>query len=129
LWLSAARSSDGAFLSAGTTVYGMKDEQGDFMKLSQNWTRAEMNVFGNCCSSLAVFNRGSTIGVRIEADDGSKDAPLCEGGFSGTTGETNNLSFISAPANPTKEKYPSILFTQSNVAGGGPASCDAVAGL
>ena len=127
LWLSAARSGDGAFISVGKTVYGMKKEQGDFMELSRHWTGAELNVFGDCCDSRAVFNPGSTLTVRLEADDGSADAPICQGN-NGTTGETNNLSFVAPPSNPTQEKYPSILFTESN-AGGGPASCAAVAGL
>jgi len=125
LSLSAAPSGDSGFLFAGTKVYGMKDTQGDFMELSKHWTTAEFNVVGDAGGSLAIFNPGSTITVRVEAEDGSTARPSCLG--SGTTAETNSLSFIAAPSSAPQEQYPSILFTESNVAGTGHASCDAVA--
>jgi hypothetical protein len=128
LSLSASRSGDSGFFAVGTTVYGMKDIQGDFSELSTHWTAAEFNVFGDCCASRAIFNSGSTIAVSVEADDGSKAKPKCLGG-EGTTGETNSLSFVAPPSNPPAEKYPSILFAESNVRGGGTASCDVLAGL
>jgi hypothetical protein len=128
LTLSVASSGDSAFFSVGKTVYGMKDLQGDFMELSRNWTGAEFNVIGDCCDSRAVFNPGSTITASLEADDGSTAAPICESNR-GTTGETNSLSFVAAPANAPEQQNPSILFTESNTAGGGSASCDTLAGL
>ena len=74
---SAASSGDSAFLTVGTTVYGMKNMQGDLMDLSQNWTGAEFNIVGDCCGSRADFNAGSKVTVSIEADDGTTAAPVC----------------------------------------------------
>jgi hypothetical protein len=126
--LSASSTGDSVLLTDGTTVYGMKDIQGDFMQLDKHWTGAEFNVFGDCCGSEAVFNRGSKIAVRLEVDDGSTASPVCQNN-AGTTGETNSLAFIAAPSNAPQQHYPSILFAESNTAGGGTASCDAVAAL
>jgi len=124
---SAASSGDSAFLSVGSTVYGMKNIQGDgITDLSEHWTGSEFNVVGNGGGSRAKFNKGSTITVSIEADDGSTTAPDCKAN-SGTTGESNNLSFIAAPATPDMRRYPSIAFTESNAGGGGNPSCDSVA--
>jgi len=127
LSLSAGANGDSGFLTDGTTVYGMKDMQGDFMDLRSHWTGAEFNVFGDCCYSKVTFNPGATITVMLEADDGTTAAPMCL--TKGTTGETNSLSFVGAPSNPPEQKYPSILFTESDSGAGGHASCDAVAGL
>jgi hypothetical protein len=122
----ASSTGDSAYLTVGTTVYGMKNLQKDFMDLDQNFTGAEFNIVGDCCGSKAVFNAGSKVTVSLEADDGSTAAPACLPNM-GTTGETNSLSFVAAPSNPQAQQYPSILFTQSNV-GGGKASCATVAG-
>jgi hypothetical protein len=123
---SADSSGDSAFLEVGSIVYGMKNMQGDgITDLSAHWTGAEFNVVGNGGGSRAMFNAGSTITVNLEADTGTTTAPLCRGN-TGTTGESNNLSFVSAPSDPTTHHYPSIQFTESN-AGGGSASCAAVA--
>jgi hypothetical protein len=123
--LHAQSRDDSAFLVAGTTAYGMKTQR-DFMGLSRHWTAAEFNVFGDCCASRAILNHGSTIAVRLEADDGSTAAPTCQAN-TGETGETNSLSLIAAPSSAPEQKYPSILFGESNAAGGGSPSCDAVA--
>jgi hypothetical protein len=128
LTLSAAPTGDSAFLTYGTKVYGMKDLQADFMDLSEHWTGAEFNVFGWCCSTQAVFNHGSKLTARLEVDDGSTAAPACNVN-AGTTGETNSLSFVAAPTKPQALTYPSILFTESNTAGGEAASCDALKGM
>jgi hypothetical protein len=128
LSLSVASTGDSGFFTVGTTVYGMKDMQGDFMQLSRNWTAAEFNVFANCCYGRAIFNPGSTITVMIEAAGAGLAAPDCPAN-GGTTGESSAMSFVSAPKNPMKSKYPSVLFTESNVSGGGAASCDALSAL
>lgn len=125
---SADTNGDSAFLAVGTTVYGMKTFQGDgITDLAKHWTGAEFNVVGNGGGSRAVFNSGSTITVSIEADTGASTTPVCRGN-SGTTGESNSLSFIAAPPNPARRRYPSIQFTESNAGGGGSPSCDALAG-
>jgi hypothetical protein len=123
---SAASSGDSAFLADGSVVYGMMNMQGDgITDLSQHWTGAEFNVVGNGGGARAVFNSGSTITVSLEAATGTSTSPTCRGN-SGTTGESNNLSFIAAPNDPTSRHFPSILFTESNTGIGGSASCDAL---
>jgi hypothetical protein len=125
---SAASSGDSAFLTVGTTAYGMKNVQGDLMDLDRNWTGAEFNIVGDCCGSRASFNAGSKITVSIEADDGSTAAPACLTN-KGTTAETNSLSFVAAPSNAPEQQYPSILFTEAGKADGSAPSCDTLAGL
>jgi len=125
----AATSGDSVYLAVGTTVYGMKNVQSDgITDLAANWKGAEFNVVGNAGGSIAEFNSGSTIEVGLETDTGNLTAPTCEAD-SGTTGESSNLSFVAAPSSPAEQTYPSILFTESNVSGGGTASCDALAGI
>lgn len=125
---SAAPNGDSVFLSDGTTVYGTKNLQGDLMDLSRYWTGAEFNVVGDAFDSLALFNAGSEITVRIEADDGSTAAPICQAN-KGTTGETNSLSFVPVPSKATKQQYPSILFTEADIPGNATPKCDAIGGL
>jgi hypothetical protein len=123
---SASSSGDSAFLAVGSVVYGLQYIQGDgITDLSQHWTGAEFNVVGNGGGTRARFNAGSTITVRLEADTGSSSAPSCLGN-SGTTGESNNLSFIAPPSNPDRRRYPSITFNESNAGGGGTPGCTAL---
>jgi hypothetical protein len=125
---SAASTGDSAFLAVGSIVYGMKNIQGGgITDLNQHWTGAEFNIVGNGGGTRAMFNSGATITVSVEADTGSATSPTCRE-RSGTTGESNNLSFVAAPANPTAGPYPSIQFTESN-AGGGSPSCVAIPAL
>jgi hypothetical protein len=125
---AAASSGDSIFLSVGTTEYGMKNIQGDgITDLSAHWQGAEFNVIGNAGGDIANFNKGSTITVSLQADTGLTTAPGCPAN-SGTTGESNNLSFVAAPSNPPELQYPSIEFTMSN-ATKGSASCDTVQGI
>ena len=123
----AASSGDSIYLSSGSDVYGMQKIQGDgITDLSAHWEGAEFNVIGNADGAIANFNSGSSITVSLEANDGVLTAPACPGG-SGTTGESNNLGFSSPPVSPSKEEYPSILFTESSPASG-VVACDALAG-
>jgi hypothetical protein len=87
------------------------------LNLSQFWNSAEFNVFGDCCLSEAVFNRGSTIVVKTSIDDGNANAPSCVPN-DGTTGETNNLVLVS-PCTSSGGTSPAIEFTESF--GGPPA--------
>jgi hypothetical protein len=78
------------------------------------WNQAEFNVLGNAGSSEAVFNNGSSLIVKLAVTDGSTSAPSCV--FNGgTTGETNNLSFVptSSPVCcPYGGSDPSIEFME-----------------
>jgi hypothetical protein len=108
---ASGATDDSVVLSTGTHVY---TTQGDdhFPDLSQGWNTAEFNVFGDCCSSQANFNTGSTIVVRTGANSGVTTAPSCvDEGF---TAETNNLTMVSTPTSQTGEAAPSIVFTESN---------------
>src|SRR5579863_2732751 len=124
---SAASTGDSVFMQVGSTLYGMKVQSDSITDLSTNWIGTEFNIVGNAGGSKATFNAGSTITISVQANDGVLTAPTCPAN-SGTTGETNNLSFKAAPTGPSELQYPSILFTESNVSGGGTASCDALAG-
>jgi hypothetical protein len=127
--LRASPTGDSGFLNDGTTVYGMKDIQNDVIDLSRRWSGAEFNVFGDAEGSRAVFNPGSTITVRVEARNTGNQAVYCQTGIGSQTAEMNSLSLIAAPSHSPHQRYPSILFTESNTGGAGPASCDAIAGL
>lgn len=121
-----ASSGDSVYLRSGTTIYGIQYAQSDTKTdLLSHWTGAEFNLFGNGGGSIAVFNSGATVEVGVGTLTGKTTAPTCRAD-SGTTAETNSLTLITAPANPTGIDLPSILFAESNVSGGGTASCDAL---
>ncbi len=123
----ASSTGDSIYLREGSTLFGLKNIQSDgITDLRGHWGGAEFNIIGNAGGDIADFNSGSTIEVRLEAVDGALTAPTCPAN-TGTTGESNNLNFVHAPSSPTKLRYPSILFTMSNLSGKGTASCDAVA--
>ena len=124
---AATSSGDSVYLAVGSKVYGMKNYQKDgITDLAPNWKGAEFNIFGPGSDTMAQFNSGSTITVSLEAVTANKAAPIKCVAKSGTTGETNNLTLVSAPSNPQGLQDPSILFTESNAPGRGSASCDAV---
>ncbi|MGB8910186.1 MAG: hypothetical protein WCC84_15680 [Candidatus Cybelea sp.] len=125
---TASSSGDSIYLSVGSTEYGMENIQGDgITDLSAHWEGAEFNVIGNAGGDIAKFNKGSTISVSLQTDTGLTTAPSCPAN-SGTTGESNNLKFVTAPASPPELEHPSIEFTMSNAVTGGKASCDQVQG-
>lgn len=125
---TASSRGDSVYLSVGSTAYGMHNIQSNgITDLSRHWKGAEFNLIGNAGGDIANFNKGSTITVSLQADTGLTTAPVCPAN-SGTTGESNNLMFVTAPANPPELEYPSIQFTMSS-AGGGSPSCDQVQGM
>jgi hypothetical protein len=110
---------DTLIFSTGSALYSVQNED-SVVHLAQGWTAAEFNIFGACCNSQANFNSGSTIVVRTSVDYGSPNAPSCLA--KGFTGETNNLSFGTAPA-AHAEKLPAAVFTESS-AGGVASPCE-----
>src|SRR5665213_370115 len=60
--------------------------------LATDWHASEFNIIGDGGGSKAVFNKGSSITVKIAVTDGSTTTPSCGGRNAGTTGETNNLT-------------------------------------
>jgi hypothetical protein len=63
--------------------------------LGGHWTQSEFGVFGDGYGSQAQFNSGTTVNPLMTVVDGQKTAPTCT--YGGFTGETNNLSFGTAP--------------------------------
>jgi hypothetical protein len=125
---TAASSGDSIYLSVGGTEYGMQNVQNDgITDLSAHWEGSEFNVIGNAGGDIANFNSGAKITVSLETDTGLRMKPTCPAD-SGTTGESNNLFFVPAPARPAKLQYPSIEFSMSSQSGGS-ATCDTVRGL
>lgn len=131
---------DHVTLTVGTTIYSAPGDN-HLPDLGQNWQVAEFNIFGNGDYSVADFNTGSTLAVRIAVDSGTTTAPSCD--MNGFTGETNNLTLTATtsgpPTNaplrriltgtqPTLETtapsgWPSLVLTESNAPGVIPASC------
>jgi hypothetical protein len=104
---------DAIILSTGSEMYSAQGED-SFLSLAQGWRVAEFNLFGDCCSTEASFNSGSTIVVRTSVDDGTTNAPACV--TEGFTAETNSLTLVQ-PCCPYGGASPAIEFTESNVAG------------
>jgi hypothetical protein len=106
-------------------------EQDSVLNLQQlsgsAWASTEYNIVGDCCTSEASFNPGSTIVVRLSMLYGSITPPACVPD-SGTTGEYNNLNLVSTPASVSVGFWPSIVFTESYPGNSTPASCTTTLG-
>jgi hypothetical protein len=111
--------NDEIIVSTGSELYAAGNPT-SILNMFPNWIVAEFNVFGDCCSSQANFNSGSTIVVRTAVDSGSLKAPTCSP--EGYTAETNNLSFANPPV-AEMGTWPAVVFTESTV-GGRPDPCD-----
>jgi len=85
-----------------------------FTDLTNGWRVSEFNIFGDSAGTpSADFNAGSTMDVRTRVNSGMGGTPpTCDG--TGFTGETNNLTLVSAPASINDVNWPSIVFTQTN---------------
>ena len=92
------------------------------VSLALQWSIAEFNIFGDCCSTQANFSPvTTTVVARTRVINGATAAPACaKGGF---TAETNNLSFGPSPPALTAPG-PAVIFTES-IAGGSPSNCAA----
>jgi hypothetical protein len=78
--------------------------------LATAWNASEFNIIGDGGGSEAVFNKGSSVTVKIAVTNGTTNAPKCVGN-DGTTGETNNLTLGSCSAKGGASPY--IEFTES----------------
>lgn len=95
------------------------------LDLASGWNGVEFVLVGDCCSSQANFNAGSTIVVTTTVHHGSTtNAPTCV--LDGYTGETNNLT-LAATAPIGTLPSPGIVSTQSNILGT-PQSCQTAGG-
>lgn len=79
--------------------------------LATAWTSSEFNIVGDGGGSQANFNRGSSLTVQLNANDGSGTAPACTAN-NGTTGETNNLNLHACST--FGGSNPGISFGESN---------------
>ncbi len=79
--------------------------------LATAWTASEFNIIGDGGGSEAVFNKGSSVTVKIAVTNGTTNAPKCVAN-DGTTGETNNLTLGSCSAAGGSAPY--IEFTESH---------------
>jgi hypothetical protein len=79
--------------------------------LATAWTASEFNIIGDGGGSAAVFNKGSSVTVKVAVTNGTTNAPACVAN-DGTTGETNNLKLGTCSA--TGGSSPYIEFTESD---------------
>ncbi len=79
--------------------------------LASAWTASEFNVIGDGGGSEAVFNKGSSVTVKVAVTNGTTNAPKCVAN-DGTTGETNNLTLGSCSAQGGSSPF--IQFTESH---------------
>jgi len=95
------------------------------LNLASGWNGVEFVLVGDCCSSEANFNPGSTIVVTTTVHHGNTtNAPTCI--LDGYTGETNNLTLAATTSTGTLPS-PGIVSTQSNILGT-PQSCQTANG-
>ncbi len=57
--------------------------------LATAWTASEFNIIGDGGGSAAVFNKGSSVTVKVAVTNGTTSASACVAN-DGTTGETAN---------------------------------------
>lgn len=107
---AVAKGKDTLVFTVGTEAYSVSGKD-SVVDLASAWQGSEFNVFGDGDGSKAVFNKGSSIDVRITVTDGTTTAPTCVKN-AGTTGETNNLNLKHCTA--AGGTTPHILFLESN---------------
>jgi hypothetical protein len=107
---AVAGGKDILTFTVGTTAHSVTAND-SVVDLASAWQASEFNVIGDGGGSEAVFNKGSSIRVRLEVINGTTTAPTCLAD-AGTTGETNNLNLRACTA--TGGTTPFIAFTESN---------------
>ncbi|MBS0193825.1 MAG: hypothetical protein JSR34_06235 [Proteobacteria bacterium] len=105
-----ASGNDTVVFTVGSTAYTFSASD-SVLKLATAWNESEFNVVGNAGGSLAQFNSGSSVTVKVAATNSSTAAPTCLSN-SGTTGETNNLTLHACSAASGSPGY--IQFNESN---------------
>jgi hypothetical protein len=94
------------------------------LDLAPDWTYADFNVLGNGSYGTASFNTGTTLGVQLLTDSatGNTSAPSC-GPYNSTTGEGNDLSFVTGSCCTFGGETPGIQFTESNASNPTALAC------
>jgi hypothetical protein len=106
---AVAGGIDTLVFTTKTEAYSTTGED-SVVDLATDWLESEFNIIGDGGGSNAVFNKGSSITVKIAVTDGSTSAPTCASD-AGTTGETNNLNLGTCTASGGSK--PSIEFVES----------------
>ncbi|HMK91355.1 MAG TPA: VCBS repeat-containing protein [Methylocystis sp.] len=122
---AASGGMDTLIFSTGSALYVVQAPDSN-LYLASGWQEAEFNIFGDCCGSQAQFNEGATLVVRVSLDAGVTAPPNCSN--RGLTGETNNLSFASAPT-PSLGTEPAVVFTESSSGSNNGAPCSAATAI
>jgi hypothetical protein len=86
---TAGASQDSIKLTTPTGAYGTSAPS--LLSLSKYWTEAEFNIFGDGNSSEATFTSPTVLLVETSIDTTGAPTGVPN---DGTTGETNNLSFV-----------------------------------
>jgi hypothetical protein len=117
--------NDTMVFASGTDAF-TTNEPDNVTNLASAWNASEFNILGDGGGTEAVFNKSTSIDVRIGVKDGSTAAPTCAVN-AGTTGETNNRILGACTALGGAE--PSIEFKETGPASGSGSagSGDAVA--
>ena len=93
----------------GTDAY-TTNERDTVTDLASAWTASEFNIIGDGGLSEAVFNKGSSVTVRIGINDHTTTTPTCLAN-AGTTGRDQQPAFSASlpglrrPASPAVEFY------------------------
>lgn len=94
--------------------------------LKPNWQGVEFNVVGDCCGSIANFNSGSKLVLKISTPHSSSlvAPPTCDD--EAFAEEQNNLFFAAGTLTPAPTTTPAILFTESSIPSTAPPCVSAV---
>jgi hypothetical protein len=106
---AATSSKDSLVFTAAGEAYSTSQAD-SVTNLSTAWNASEFNIIGDGGGSSAVFNKGSSITVKLALTDGSTSAPSCES-KDGTTGETNDLTAGKCTTGSGSSPY--IEFTEA----------------
>jgi len=101
--------NDTMVFASGSDAFSTS-EPDNITNLATAWNAAEFNILGDGGGTEAIFNKSTAIDVRIEAKDGSTEAPTCIDN-AGTTAETNNRTLGACAA--AAGAPPSIEFKES----------------
>jgi hypothetical protein len=121
---AAPDGTDEVSMTVGSQAYAVSASD-SVLDLAGNWDQTEWGVYGDANLATADFGSGTTLEAATSLVDTSGAAePACvrAGLNDGTTGEKNNLSLATTPS-PGSGDLPSVTSLQTNVAGGGTASC------
>ena len=79
--LANSGGSDAAVISTGSELYAAVGDNLFNADLAQGWNTAEFNIFGDGCSTQAIFNNGSTLVARTSV---ANAVPVSSGLFTST---------------------------------------------